>query len=383
VLSWLSAQPHKEHFVVQWTDSLTSAIGRLGEGHIDLILMDLGLPDSTGLATFSAIRSRAADLPIVVLSSGDEEALALDAIQQGAQDYLIKPSCTADLLARTLRHAAARHQSAPKGSSASETPRAKIAGVVGGTGGVGTTTIASILAAEVARQSGQKTLLMDLDCSPGLVAFTSGVDLQYSVADAIARANEMDLTIWEDLVGDGEENLDILGCARNAVPLEYDIASLRETLAFASGIYRWIVIDLGRLSYVAQQVFRSVDERFLVTGPEIPALHQCKRVLEMLEMAGFERDHVRLILNRKDSANRLSLQEIRKLFGIEINATLPPSHDDLYKACLRKQLPPVSSEIRISLAALARNFAGLPDPQPKRGRGLTGVFRNLAEATAK
>src|SRR5579864_4132795 len=111
VLRWLSGESKETEFVTNWTDSLAAAMARLEQGGIELILLDLGLPDSDGLETFVSIRAKVSDLPIIVLSSGDSEALALQTIQLGAQDYLVKSSCTPELLIRSLCHAVVRHQS--------------------------------------------------------------------------------------------------------------------------------------------------------------------------------------------------------------------------------------------------------------------------------
>ena len=74
-----------------------------------MILLDLGLPDSDGLDTLRAMRRRAADTPVVVLTGNDDERLGLAAIQEGAQDYVVKGQIPGTLLSRVLRYALERH----------------------------------------------------------------------------------------------------------------------------------------------------------------------------------------------------------------------------------------------------------------------------------
>jgi two-component sensor histidine kinase len=107
---WLSGRSHQTAAALTWADSLAAGLARLGQGGIDLILMDLGLGDSDGIETFRQLRANEPHLPIIVLSGADNEALALQIVQLGAQDYLVKSTCTSDLLNRTLRHALVRHQ---------------------------------------------------------------------------------------------------------------------------------------------------------------------------------------------------------------------------------------------------------------------------------
>lgn len=87
---------------------LSEATSRLKAGGIDLILLDLSLPDSQGFATLAAIRQAIMHTPIVVLTGLEDEALGLQLIQQGAQDYLVKRQVTGPLLQRSLRYALER-----------------------------------------------------------------------------------------------------------------------------------------------------------------------------------------------------------------------------------------------------------------------------------
>ena len=76
----------------------------------DVILLDLSLPDSQGLASFLNLHHLAIDIPIVVLTGSDDETLALTAMQQGAQDYLIKGQVDDNLLLRSIRYAIERER---------------------------------------------------------------------------------------------------------------------------------------------------------------------------------------------------------------------------------------------------------------------------------
>ncbi len=95
-------------YEVECRDSLSGALERLSDKGIDLILLDLSLPDSEGFETFLSVQKKAADLPIVVLTGYDDERLALDALRQGAQDYLVKTDLDPKMLLRVIRYAMER-----------------------------------------------------------------------------------------------------------------------------------------------------------------------------------------------------------------------------------------------------------------------------------
>ncbi|HLF71909.1 MAG TPA: ATP-binding protein [Dehalococcoidia bacterium] len=90
--------------------SLGVALERLEAEPCDVVLLDLGLPDSQGLDTLVAARERMPDLPIVVMTGFDDEERALRALHLGAQDYLVKGRIESEPLARAIRYAVERNE---------------------------------------------------------------------------------------------------------------------------------------------------------------------------------------------------------------------------------------------------------------------------------
>jgi two-component system, cell cycle response regulator len=97
-------------FDVVWVERLADALAKLAETGADIVLVDLSLPDSQGLGTVERILAQSFTLPIVVLTGLDDEELALQAVQYGVQDYLVKGQVTAILLMRSIRYARERKQ---------------------------------------------------------------------------------------------------------------------------------------------------------------------------------------------------------------------------------------------------------------------------------
>jgi PAS domain S-box-containing protein len=91
-------------------ERLSDALSRLGEGNITVVLLDLSLPDATGLDTVDQVHTAAPDVPIVVLTGLDDEVLAVQAVQQGAQDYLVKGQFDSRALTRAMRYAIERQR---------------------------------------------------------------------------------------------------------------------------------------------------------------------------------------------------------------------------------------------------------------------------------
>ena len=98
-------------FAVDWVTSLSEALEHLARGGIDLVLLDLGLPDSQGLDTFLRAYEPASHLPFLVLTGYTDETLGSIAVRQGAQDYLPKGEVSSSLLHRAIRYAIERKRS--------------------------------------------------------------------------------------------------------------------------------------------------------------------------------------------------------------------------------------------------------------------------------
>ena len=365
VQQWLSLRTDIT-FVLTWTDSLRAGLNRLTHGGVDVILLDLGLPDSDGLETFNRTKLQATGVPVILLSGDDSEALALQMVQDGAEDYIVKGSCTGDSLAKALQYAVVRH-----GSRAARTgaePSAKLAtviGVMGTKGGVGGTTIACNLAAELREQTGQTTLLADLDLDGGMVGFLMGAESGYSVLDAIENVDRLDVACWERLVTHCSGDLDVLCSPSLPGVAEPDAGHLRQWLAVIRKLYRWVVVDLGRPARFSLGLLDHVNELLLVTSTGIPALYEAKRVMDGLRAAGFDGDRIKMIVNQFSKTQELSESETDQFLGVPVYARFAVATQTLHDACVKRTLPGKTSDFRMQGAVLARKLAGLEPEKPR------------------
>ncbi len=101
-------------FELSCVPRLAMAFERLTADRPDILLVDLGLPDSTGLDTVRAVRNAAPHLPLVVITGNGDEEMGMAAMKEGAQDYVVKGTASDALLPRVLRYAVERNQNARK-----------------------------------------------------------------------------------------------------------------------------------------------------------------------------------------------------------------------------------------------------------------------------
>ncbi|MEA1906175.1 MAG: histidine kinase dimerization/phosphoacceptor domain -containing protein [Euryarchaeota archaeon] len=99
-------------FSIELADRLSTGLAHLagGNGDFDVVLLDLSLPDSSGIDTFVRTGAQAQNMPIVVLTGLYDTELAILAVQKGAQDYLVKGQVNSEIMARAIRYAIERNR---------------------------------------------------------------------------------------------------------------------------------------------------------------------------------------------------------------------------------------------------------------------------------
>jgi len=95
-------------FNLEYAEQLSEGMEYLSKEEVDIVLLDLGLPDSSGLDTFEKLHTKASQIPIVMLTGLDDNAVALEGVRMGAQDYLTKTQVDSNMLERAICYAIER-----------------------------------------------------------------------------------------------------------------------------------------------------------------------------------------------------------------------------------------------------------------------------------
>lgn len=109
------AEAKENRFELKHVSGLSEAMKEVADpapGGVDVVLLDLSLPDSHGFATFGTIHARAPEIPIIILSGHSDVEMAVKAVRGGAQDYLVKGEVDSKQLGRAIRYAMERKQAA-------------------------------------------------------------------------------------------------------------------------------------------------------------------------------------------------------------------------------------------------------------------------------
>lgn len=112
-------------FEIERADRLEAGLQRLATENFGMVLLDLSLPDSHGLGTFTRAHQQFPHIPIIVMSGLDDERVAVSAVHEGAQDYLVKGQVSGPLLVRAMRYAVERKRTAEQLARYAEELRAR------------------------------------------------------------------------------------------------------------------------------------------------------------------------------------------------------------------------------------------------------------------
>ncbi|MBA3533977.1 MAG: response regulator [Ardenticatenales bacterium] len=358
----LAEVPHI-FFQIVHADRLSSALQRLAKERFDVILSDLKLPDSDGLQTFEQVHAQAPGTPIVVFSGLTDVSLAIQAVQGGAQDYLIKGEVNGATLVRALSHAIERHRQAPQVPSSGT--RGKLLGFVGAKGGVGTTTVALNLATLLAAQ--QPTILVELRPSLGTLAS----HLQNTFPETLATLSslnprEINERALRRCLVSGPSRLQVL-CAPSTLQ-ESGSLSLAQLDALLSGlraIAECVMLDLTPTPLeVFSLAIQQCDIVTIVSEPDPVALKASQALLAALAGWGISASQVNVLLvHRSGAGNLTTLSEAQTMLRAPILGVIPPAAE----ACLiamSQGLPLVLSQPHHRAATTLREISKTLVPIP-------------------
>jgi len=334
---------------------------RLGRGDIDMVLLELSLPDSQGLESLTAIRSCAPSLPVVILTGLDDAFLAHEAVRCGAQDHLIKGELSASALARTLYNALLRNRSqAAALRSGPQAALGKVVGFLGAKGGVGTTTIACHFSLELKQQTRGRVLLADLDVAGGSIGFLMKAASEHTLQEVAKSLDRLDENYWNKIVVGGPGGLDIL-LSEDSLPLAEQAKTerVRNVFDFTRSIYPWIVMDLGRLNPFAASLTPGLSDLFLIATLGVAHLYEVKRLVSRLTEAGLNRSRMHLIVNQAPKDPDISPEDLGKMVGLPVDLVLPECRSELREASTSGKLLNANSSFRWQIGRLAEKLAGL------------------------
>jgi pilus assembly protein CpaE len=366
VQTCLPALPLRSVIEHQDMSSMGPFLERLERLRPEIVLLDVASPKEPLNNLVPMVRAKVPDATIVAIHTTADPDAILTAMRAGVNEYVYPP------LEGAIRGALERRSTDGRRHSGSRWG-GRTVGFFSSKGGCGATTLVCHLAVELGKQ-GQKVLLADMDLDTGLIGFLTKTKSGYSILDAVKNLHRMDVSYWKALVSNGIPNVDIMaGPAPTADRTYPPQEQLRQLFSFLRSCYDFSLIDLGRsLTRAGAAALEEMDEAYLVTTLEVPALHQAKQVSQILMDAGYGKDRLKLILNRVPKRSELAPAEIEKILGLPVYAALPSCYPELHECYSVGKLLPERSVLGKAIRELALRMAGVDQAPMKKKFRLFG-----------
>jgi pilus assembly protein CpaE len=298
----------------------------------DCVVLGPSVDQQDVFALAEDMRLRRPSLGVVMVRRRIDTAVLTDALRSGVREVVQERDLAGLTTAvRRQREIAARLREQVENPDGGESKSrgGRVVTVFSAKGGCGKTTLATNLAAALADQKRGSVALLDLDLAFGDVAIALQLFPSHTIADAVP--------IGEDL--DGPALLSLLTTHRSGLqalvaPMEPSAADTIDTALVVHIIdllreeFDYVVIDTPpALDDNVLAAFDRSDVVALLATLDIPALKNLKLTLETLDLIGFSRDRLKIVLNRSDSKVGLALAEVEKTLKAPIVAQIPSSRD--------------------------------------------------------
>ncbi len=304
---------------------------------------------------------------VVILAKALDPNSMLDAMRMGVSEWVPEP-LVLDELETAIRRVA---------RPVLGTVAGRAFAVLGGKGGVGSTTVAVNLAAALHRASGEPTLFVDLHMAHGDASVFLGVEPRFSVLDALENIHRLDQTYMKGLVTPTKAGLDLLAAANRPQLGPIDALRVRALIEFLTTTYPWVVLDCPRTDGTLMEALDTTATVLVVANQELATLRSASRLAATLrQRCGTHR--VKLAINRFDAESEIGRKDVERVMGGPIAYTFPSDYRAAVAALNKGEPLVLQNHTRLSAAfdEVARELAGLGPAQRESVRS-GGFFARL------
>jgi pilus assembly protein CpaE len=274
-------------------------------------LVDIDVAPQRMLEDLDRLGVRFPQTRFVVISRDMSGDLVLAAMQAGARHFLVKKSLTAEL-------SGILHRIVPEEMAAAQRLGVVIT-VLSASGGCGTTTLAVNLANEMHLETGEPSLLIDIDVSYGAVASYLGIAGQYGIADVLASSGHVDPQLIHSTVINYSDGMAVLvspASANFSNPAPLDFHNLDRAMEACKQAFRQTVIDAPRVTHdVAAMLAAQSAMTLIVFQLNVKDIRVARAMLLALTDRGVPKDSLLPVANRCQKHVMVSLEDAQRALG--------------------------------------------------------------------
>lgn len=325
----------------------------------DCVVLGPSVDQQDVFALAEEMRLKRPSLGVVMVRRRIDTAVLSDALRSGVREVVQERDLggLATAVRRQREIAARLREQIETGSEAAERQQhGQVITVFSAKGGCGKTTLATNIATALAESGKGTVALVDLDLAFGDVAIALQLFPTHTIADAVPIGEDLDGPALASLLTSHRSGLQAL-----VAPMEPSAADLITTplvsriLDILREDFDYVVVDTPpALDDHVLAAFDHSNVVALLATLDIPALKNLKLTLETLDLIGYPRDRLKIVLNRSDSKVGLSLSEVEKTLRAPIVAQIPSSRD--VPASTNRGVAIVSDDPKSPVSIAIRSF---------------------------
>ena len=347
-------------------------VPRLLEGRNDVILVDLDSKPEYALELVESFCAHGS-ATVMVYSSKPDPDLLVRCMRAGAREFLSPPFAHSTMADALLRASGRR--------TVTRAPRktgGRLLVFLGAKGGAGVTTLACNFAVALAQESGQSTLLIDLDLPLGDAALNLGIVTEYSTVNALQDAQRLDASFLNKLIIKHSSGVSVLAAPGKFPQFHASNEAIDKLMTVARQEFDNVVVDVGaRLDLTDSALFKDAYTIYLVTQAGIPELRNSNRLISQFFTVGSPK--LEIVINRYEPrALGVSDETITKALTRPANWKIPNDYAAVRQ--MQNTATPLAmgdSPIAKLIRQMAISICGQRATQPKKkGFKLFGSSRN-------
>ena len=345
----------------------------LSHGHLEelryvdpeIVFIDLEGDPALGCKLAQYLAEQNPNRRLIGAGSGNSPEFLMQAMQAGIGEYLPKP-VTPEALEAAISRTTRRLAGAPAGSAKRQP--GKLYAFFSAKGGSGSTTVATNLAIQIHRLTGQKTVVVDLDLELGEIALFMGIEPRFNFVDLARNFHRMDAGLLASFIECHDTGVHVLSAPYQPEKAETITGDqIRQILQFLKQHYEHVIVDTSN-SFTPRTLatFDQADEIYLVTNVDLPSLRNIQRTQHIMERMGGKQ--LRLIVNRLQPDNDIALEDVEQALGMEVYWTLPNDYEAVIDS-INTGRPVILMErcdYAREMEALGARITGLPGSVPKK-----------------
>jgi Flp pilus assembly CpaE family ATPase len=351
-------------------------VPKLLEQQYDVVIMDLDSMPEYALELVESICASTTATVMVYSVKADPELL-VRCMRAGAREFLTMPFAQSTMAEALVRASARRPATRPAKKTGG-----RLMAFLGAKGGDGVTTLACNFAVSLAQESGQRTLLIDLDLPLGDAALNLGVVAEYSTINALQNAGRLDSSFLSKLLVKHSSGVSVLAAPGKFPQYDASNDAIDRLLAVARQEFDNVVVDMGsRLDLMGTSIFKGGSTVYLVIQAGIAGLRNSNRLISQYFATGVPK--LEIVLNRYEPRSLgVAEDQITKALTRPAQWKIPND----YNAVRRMQTTAIpvaleDSPISRLIRQMSRSASGLPaSPDKRSGFSLKSLSRSIGRS---